>query len=101
MKLLTHWRTVRCPHDPARYVAPETLDHFHLKGFVLSPSGRGDILVTTAKVVRVSGRDVWTASGSHYHLGPIAPDFALWLAENGFAIDEAEPVKLITDARGN
>jgi hypothetical protein len=89
MKTITHWRTVRCPNDPARYRAPETLDHFHMKGFV-----DGKHVITT-RVVRVKGRDIWTESGSHYHLGPVAPDFAAWLADNGLSIDEVEPVKLI------
>lgn len=91
MKTLIHWRTVRCPHAPPseRFKAPEQLDHFHLVGFI---DGKQK---TTSRVVRALGRDIWTKAGTHYHLGPVAPDFAAWLAENNLHIDEAEPIKLI------
>lgn len=92
MKILTYWRTLRCPTDPARYRAPETIDHVRLSGFIDGKNGR----VTTTEVVKVQGRDVWTKSGSHYHLGPVAPDFAMWLAEHGLVLDDANPVKLLT-----
>jgi len=94
VKTLIHWRTVRCPHESPRdrFKAPEQLDHFHLVGIV---DGKTK---TTSRVVRSEGRDVWTKAGTHYHLGPVAPDFAAWLMENGLAIDDADPIKLIPRA---
>jgi hypothetical protein len=93
MKILHHWRTVRCPNLPAT-LAPELHDHFHLHGFV---DGKP---VHTSRVVRSKGREVWTRN-THYRLGEPAPEFEAWLADNGLAIDEANPVKLIAQRYEN
>lgn len=90
MPTLTNWR-VRRTGD--RYTAPEMTVPY-LSGDVTGHPKLGDGAIDTSEIVGYSGRTVTTSTGTVYTLGAPDPAFAAWCAENGKAIDDAEPVKI-------
>ncbi len=55
---------------------------------------RGGRLLTS-RIVRVDGRLVWTQGGRCYVLGQVDPKFVEWLAANGKALDERQPITML------
>lgn len=53
--------------------------------------------VRTSRIVKAEGRLVTTNSGSVYELGDPLPNYVDWCRENGRAIDQAQPIKMLGD----
>jgi hypothetical protein len=63
------------------YLAPE-LRQPSVHGFAVGHPKLGNSEVITSPIAEVRGRTVVTETGSHYHLGRIAPKYRAWLKAN-------------------
>jgi hypothetical protein len=85
-----------CAGDPRQeYVSLEERD-LVLHGQVF---GHHDMLdgmkITTTPIIWADGREVVTASGTHYRLEDPDPRYVAWLVEQGTPLDEEAPLGTI------
>jgi hypothetical protein len=71
--LIEDWSVGVCENQ--KYLAPERVDHLHLRGF--STKKRDHVI--TSRIVAAEGRVVTTASGSQYFLGKVETEYAAWI----------------------
>lgn len=89
---ISNWRLVADPRDA--FKAPE-LRGSCLCGIVHGhPKKRDGREIVTSSIVGVRGRLVITSSGTHYRLGPIQPEYRVWLKTNSkYRFDQHNPLK--------
>ncbi|MFA4945114.1 MAG: hypothetical protein WC789_10500 [Lentisphaeria bacterium] len=74
------------------------LNHWHLRVNLRHPPSLAGIWsadgheIVTSPIATIAGRSVTTASGSVYTLGQCAEWYPDWLAAEGFAYTDADPV---------